>query len=319
MENYSKKTPAKKRQPEQSAESEAANVDSAKVEFTKPKGGKRLFSKGAVKEESGDVKVSDQKPSKRRWWGLLYYPVWTYGAFLISQVLVYILITMLGYLNVPFGAMNETAFVTLVTALSFSLAIVIAIMAPKAFSNSRTTLKELGLSDYPRWMDIILAVLAFVVYLIASSLTVMLVTMLVPFEINHSQELPFDSSMLTSAAEYWLVFSTLVLVAPFAEEVLFRGYMYGKLRKFAPVWVSVLVASIAFGLAHLWAPGSALQVMVTIDTFVISLFLCLLREHTGAIWASFLLHAIKNCLAFYVLFINPSLVDQLQASILPLF
>jgi membrane protease YdiL (CAAX protease family) len=110
----------------------------------------------------------------------------------------------------------------------------------------------------------------------------------------------------------------MVLLAPLAEELLFRGYLYGKLRKTAPVWLSVLVASVAFGLAHLWVGSGPLQWAVAIDTFVLSLMLCALREYTGAVWAGVLLHAIKNGLAFYLLFVNPSVVDQIKAALLPL-
>ena len=60
----------------------------------------------------------------------------------------------------------------------------------------------------------------------------------------------------------------------------------------------------------------ALQWAVTIDTFVLSLMLCALREYTGAIWAGVLLHAIKNGLAFYLLFVNPNVVNQIQAALM---
>jgi membrane protease YdiL (CAAX protease family) len=59
-----------------------------------------------------------------------------------------------------------------------------------------------------------------------------------------------------------------------------------------------------------------LQWAVALDTMVLSLMLCTLREYTGAIWAGVLVHAIKNGLAFYLLFINPNVIDQLQAGML---
>ena len=113
-----------------------------------------------------------------------------------------------------------------------------------------------------------------------------------------------------------MIFLTLVVLAPLAEEVLFRGYLFGKIRKLAPFWISAIMASLTFGLAHLWAgPGTALQWLVAIDTFVLSLVLCLLREHTGAIWAGVLVHAIKNGIAFYFIYLNPQTLDQIKAGI----
>jgi membrane protease YdiL (CAAX protease family) len=46
--------------------------------------------------------------------------------------------------------------------------------------------------------------------------------------------------------------------------------------------------------------------------------MCVMREHTGAIWITILMHMAKNGLAFYLLFVNPQIVEQIKAAILPL-
>jgi len=95
-----------------------------------------------------------------------------------------------------------------------------------------------------------------------------------------------------------------VIVAPVAEEIIFRGYLYGKLKKFVPIWVAIVVTSLIFGAIHgAWN--------LAIDTFALSLILCLMREFTGNIWSSILLHMVKNGIAFYILFINSSLLTTL--------
>ena len=109
---------------------------------------------------------------------------------------------------------------------------------------------------------------------------------------------------LNQRYEYILAFTTLIIIAPIAEEILFRGYLYGKLKKFVPIWVAILVTSALFGSIHgAWN--------LAIDTFALSIVLCLLRESTGNIWASILLHMAKNGIAFYILFINPTLFTTL--------
>ena len=93
---------------------------------------------------------------------------------------------------------------------------------------------------------------------------------------------------------------TLVIVAPIAEEVLFRGYLYGKLKGYVPAIWAALATSLLFGIAHFqWTVG--------IDVFILSMFLCGLRSLTGSIWAGILVHILKNALAYYILFINPLL------------
>ena len=90
-------------------------------------------------------------------------------------------------------------------------------------------------------------------------------------------------------------------MAPISEDILFRGYLFGKLRKYAPLWLSVLLTSLLFVLVHF-------QLNVSIDVFALSIVLCLLRVYTKSLWASILLHALKNAIAYYFLFINPSLL-----------
>ena len=109
---------------------------------------------------------------------------------------------------------------------------------------------------------------------------------------------------MASQFEYVLAFISLVIVAPFAEEVLFRGYLFGKLQKYTSVWLSILITSLLFAVVHF-------QWNVGIDVFVLSIVLCLLRIVSGSLWPAILLHMVKNGVAFYFLFINPSLLSTL--------
>jgi len=95
-----------------------------------------------------------------------------------------------------------------------------------------------------------------------------------------------------------LAFFALVVLPPIIEELLFRGYLFGKLRARSGFWFSAIVTSLVFGFVH----G---QLNVGIDTFALSIFLCYLRERTGSIWMSMVLHATKNGLAYFLLFIGP--------------
>jgi membrane protease YdiL (CAAX protease family) len=97
-----------------------------------------------------------------------------------------------------------------------------------------------------------------------------------------------------------LAFVTLVVLAPIAEETLFRGYLYGKLKGHVPAIIAAIATSLLFGVAHM-------QWNVGIDVFILSLVLCGLRSLTGSIWSGILVHMIKNAIAFYFLFINPIL------------
>ena len=264
-----------------------------------------------------------EKSSKNRipaWAWLIILPIWTYGTFLVVQILLGLFIGVLIQLGVPLLNINQVVLVTLISVVAYGLAIALVIWLPYKLFKAKTTKKELGVPDSPVWMDAALSIPAYILYTITTSF-VMLIVMRIFTGIDTAQpqELPFSQTMLVSRWQYILAFTVMVIMAPVAEELLFRGYLYGKLRAVSSAVVSILVASLAFGLAHLWAGGDGpLQWMVAVDTFTLSIFLCLLREYTGAIWAGIFVHMIKNGIAFYLLFVNPGIIDQLKAAVLPL-
>lgn len=147
--------------------------------------------------------------------------------------------------------------------------------------------KELWWLPYVTW----------VAYMVTTILVGILVSRLFTW-VDQSQEQDVGFTNLTHYYDYILAFIGLVILPPIAEELLFRGYLFGRLRQQFGFWFTAIVVSVTFGFVHgQWNVG--------IDTAVLSMFLCYLRERTGTIWASILLHAIKNGLAYYLLFIAP--------------
>ena len=105
--------------------------------------------------------------------------------------------------------------------------------------------------------------------------------------------------------ELWLTFILLVVAAPIVEELVFRGYLQGKLReRKVPVWLTVVVVSALFGLAHM-------QWNVAINVGILAVYMSIGRELTGSIWPGVIMHMMKNGLAFYLLFVNPITVGIL--------
>jgi membrane protease YdiL (CAAX protease family) len=153
-------------------------------------------------------------------------------------------------------------------------------------------------------MDIIWAPAGMVVYLILTTLVMSFAVQYLTF-INFEQAQDTGFAQITTQFEYILAFVSLVIIAPFAEELLFRGYLFGKLRKYVPLWLAILVTSTLFAAVH----G---QWNVALDVFVLSVVMCLLRVASGSLWPSILLHMMKNGIAYYFLFINPTLLSTLS-------
>ncbi len=80
---------------------------------------------------------------------------------------------------------------------------------------------------------------------------------------------------------------TAVIVAPFCEEVVFRGYIYPALKRFSGPWIGALVSALFFSAAH----GS---VATLAPLFIFGLALVFLYEWTGSIWAPISVHFLFN-------------------------
>lgn len=240
---------------------------------------------------------------KRKTLAVLSLSVWTIGGFFLGQFLVIGVFWLLKLMGADFASVNEVLFNAIVTTICYAVALVLVIGVPWLLWHRKTTQEELGLQRLPTWTELCIAPLGMVVYFITSALTVYAVTQLVPgFNPNEVQEIGF--TQLGTRFEYMLAFLTLVVVAPVAEEVLFRGYLYGKLQKYIPWWGAAIITSILFAAAH----G---QWNVAVDTFVLGMFLAGLRTLTGSLWPSIMLHMMKNGIAYYFLFINTSFINTL--------
>jgi membrane protease YdiL (CAAX protease family) len=223
---------------------------------------------------------------------------WVLGIFFVASFVVAIVIRIVAELGIGVNT-DSTVFNFSFAAIVYTLATVLVIGLPWWIRKKKTTKKELGLDRLVSWGDLLITPAGLVVYFVLSAMLVGLAINILPwFDINQSQDVGFDN--LIFRYEYTLAFVALVVIAPFAEEVLFRGYLYGKIKHYAPVWLAIILSSVLFGVAHgAWNVG--------VDTFALGIILCLLREITGSLWASIFVHMAKNGLAYYLLFINPVL------------
>jgi membrane protease YdiL (CAAX protease family) len=67
--------------------------------------------------------------------------------------------------------------------------------------------------------------------------------------------------------------------------------------------IAALITSILFALPHLFESSSGLLWVAGCDTFILSMVLVYVREKTDKLWASMLIHALKNFVAFASLYL----------------
>mgnify|MGYP003584885959 CR=1 FL=1 len=176
----------------------------------------------------------------------------------------------------------------------------------------------------------------YIVYLLASIVVTAVVQVMFPgFNAEQEQLVGYDN------AEGWqlaLAFIGLVIIPPFAEEFVFRGFLYQGLRdnwhkQTVVVWglaIAVFVGAVAGWVAGvvvalgmliaviigrkrpMYAAAIVTSVLfglvhmqwnVAIDTFLLSFALIYVFEKTNNLWAAIALHALKNGIAFIGIFI----------------
>lgn len=216
---------------------------------------------------------------------------WVFISIVASQILVGgVMYSILGE-DLYANNLWSTVYIAISYALSCFLVIFIPSRAKKAkLSTSRA---ELGLTGLPEWRDVALAVSGFFVYVVAAALFLALFGLIFSwFDASEAQNIGY--SQLTDIGGRILAFVSLIIVAPIAEETIFRGWLYAKIRRYVPIWVATLLVSVLFAAVH--SPLSA-----ALNAFTLSVIMCLLRELTGTTYSSILLHIVKNAIAVTLL------------------
>lgn len=268
----------------------------------------RIDGHKEVSIEQSHHKKNHMSLMQRAGYGLAF-AIWTIAAFILAQLLIVAIIWMGSRLGVvlPF-VLRETVAQTLVSVVVYALTIAIVVAVPWKLFGQKLSWKDVGLGQMlPSWKDVGLAPIVFVASLIGTGLAMFIVSMVLPsVDLQTEQQVGFEN--LTQRYEMMLAFFTLVVLAPICEEFLFRGYLYGCVRKYYSAIWAIVLTSVAFGLMHVYAgPGNPLQWNVMIGTTVLALFIGWVREYTGSIWAGILVHMLKNGVAFSVLFVAPLL------------
>jgi membrane protease YdiL (CAAX protease family) len=112
---------------------------------------------------------------------------------------------------------------------------------------------------------------------------------------SETSDNPQGDMIAELANQHWLnyvaVFLVVTVVAPIAEEILFRGFLYRLLRKRLPVWAAVPVSALIFAVGH------GIPVLIPV-LFYLGVVFALVVERTRSLGCSIALHAVHNAAAF---------------------
>lgn len=244
-------------------------------------------------------KVAGNKQRKTPFWRqaltIVILLVWVAAVMIAVQyVIVFGLYFLIGR-----ERLTQPVWTTVANALIYSIATFLIIWIPVKFlKKQRPTRTDLGLQGLPTWADIGLAPAGLIVYLVLATILIAIFSNFPFFDASQAQELGYN---LIDGFDRLVAFFALCIIAPIAEEIVFRGWLYAKLRSKIPgkrlsLILSILLVSILFGILHgQWNVG--------VNVFAMSIVLCALREITGTIYSGILLHIIKNTIAFALVYI----------------
>ena len=113
------------------------------------------------------------------------------------------------------------------------------------------------------------------------------------------EQLPIEQFFQSASNVMWMM-AVGVLIAPLAEEMIFRGYFYPALARRLGVPGGVMATGLLFGLLHaqqLWGGWAQIALLV-----IVGVVFTYVRARTGSVVAPFLLHLGYNSILFLAFF-----------------
>lgn len=172
---------------------------------------------------------------------------------------------------------------------------------------------DFGLVKLPFWKCVFTVIGTYIFYIVLSmGISTLLYTTETELPGYQAQEshIPLfgvDALGLTLAPFF------IILLAPFLEEIFFRGFVYRILTKTWPIWFASIISALFFALFHF-------EFQSFIPLFILGILLNFTYQKTQSLWTAFAFHAMNNAIAFafeLYLYYNPSALDFISATILP--
>ena len=150
--------------------------------------------------------------------------------------------------------------------------------------------REVGLRSVNIGKAVVFVVAALLSFLVLVAGAFALLQVLFP-HFNSGQAQVNQFTQPHNAQSLRLSFLALVVIPPFIEETVFRGFIFPALTKRLGLIGGAVVTSVLFAVAH-W------QLNVSIYTLILSLLLCFMYYKLRSIWPGIVLHMLNNYIAF---------------------
>ena len=111
-----------------------------------------------------------------------------------------------------------------------------------------------------------------------------------------------EALMSIAAADYNITAAVTIFLAPIAEEVMFRGGIFGGIRAHSRKW-AYIISTVIFAVYHVWAYALAdpLYWVYAIQYIPAGILLCRAYEKTDSIWTGIFFHMMVNAMSIRAL------------------
>jgi len=124
---------------------------------------------------------------------------------------------------------------------------------------------------------------------------IMVGVVFVVFGLQHNQSALYPLSAGDTIGQL-VFFVVAVVIVPVAEEVLFRGYIYGRVARIASPVVAVISSAVVFAAAHTWSASTG-NIALVVQTCALGLVLGWIRNQSQSTFPSMVAHAMNNAVA----------------------
>ncbi len=143
----------------------------------------------------------------------------------------------------------------------------------------------LGKGKEPRWCPVIVWLFVIVISIAGCQLMNDVITMAGLHEMFPTYVDVADQVIYSQPA--WLIFVTVGIVAPLAEEFIFRGLLFCRMKDWMKPWLAIILSGLLFGAYH----GNVVQF---IYAFFMGMIFAIIYHKTGTLWTTVVAHMTAN-------------------------
>lgn len=232
----------------------------------------------------------DEQPRPdRQWpprWPAWFAPAAFVAAFAVS---IFVFVVIGAFVSALGGNVNgdDPTLTVIGTVLQDVVLVVTAVFF--AWRVARPRLADFGLRPAPFWraLWITLGGLATYYFLVA--------VYSVAFHPNGKQTVTQDLGANNGTVAMIVAGIMVIVIAPVAEEVFFRGFFYGALRSRFSWVAAALIDGVVFGVIHYTGSGT-LSILPVLA--LLGFVFCVVYELTGSLFTVIALHALNNAIAY---------------------